>query len=870
MVGPYTGATLMASHYLAHKRNSSYISELDSFFDQREAKGLGVPQSSVRLGCVSTTYISGETGIPVRVLDSGRMRSCILRWVERIGLGEPVSLGPPPVESSTQRGQIYVHKMDQYIDGLRREGKRVPENPAHKGKPHLNRISSESGVPLSNIRHASPARRLLLDAIAELGVQLYLDNAAWNLITYEQLSVVGTEWRKEELKGKANAGQQLSNTRSALHQFMDHPQVRRTPDDPVGPELLEDFDQTVRKVAATIVNKHTRRKFSVEIARWQHYYHKEVKSQGLPPDFRTALELSISRAGLTVARLATLAEGSQGAVMPWLRGLRYPSRSSFPLIERIEKVLDLPPKTLISRVARRGSKRFNSVDYPEFVMLDGEPVPLRENHNLLPRLRPLLPDDFNQRPMKDREEMCQWLITNLVGPTSKWGFLNRALASVPYSMNSFPPVVEREWAELASFKGDMLAPPGMKRNDTWSPYSVAAYRKDFGRIFGALALAKDAKDSRLRGLGLEPDAFTLSMFACPKILHWWIRWKGTRRREVHMHEKNLSEEDARERYTQYEAILIFMVGGLFQKDVGWLRQRPDLISHLKPIPGFIDSHFIERAKNDWDAVCDEAFSYYKNLGEGIEQICEQIRDPFEPILPILESDSPIAALRLFAQNILDDAPDPAIAPYRAAVMMRNYLIVRILGATALRSKNIRELTYRDDNSGQLRREGEEWVIEIPFTAFKNRRSSFFGSRKKRENYRKVLADKDGLYERIKEYIKIHRFLLLGGVRSDIFLVSNSNRPLFTTTKFHRNYRVLTMRYLAHNPYLQRGIPGVKPHGPHAVRDIIATHVIKETGSYELAAYAICDSVITVRVHYARFRPQEKCHLVDKIINAAWE
>ena len=36
------------------------------------------------------------------------------------------------------------------------------------------------------------------------------------------------------------------------------------------------------------------------------------------------------------------------------------------------------------------------------------------------------------------------------------------------------------------------------------------------------------------------------------------------------------------------------------------------------------------------------------------------------------------------------------------------------------------------------------------------------------------------------------------------------------------------------------------HGPHNVRDVLATHILKKTGSYEQASYAIQDTADTVR------------------------
>jgi integrase len=259
----------------------------------------------------------------------------------------------------------------------------------------------------------------------------------------------------------------------------------------------------------------------------------------------------------------------------------------------------------------------------------------------------------------------------------------------------------------------------------------------------------------------------------------------------------------------------------------------------------------------------------------LEELIEEQRDPFEPIITLLDTDhtlycNPLAALRTFSMNIISDLPNPATAPYAAAKRLRNYLITRILSATALRSKNLRQLTYREDNTGHLRRVGDKWVIVIPWQNFKNKDSSFFGNKKKKHDYQKELADKDDLYKWIEEYVRVHRPFILRGTESDIFFVLTPNKPMFSAERFSSNYHYLTMVYFAHNPYLGRGVPGVKPHGLHSVRDMIATYVMQQTGSYELAGYAIGDTAWTVREHYVRFMPKHKTRLIEQVIDAAWD
>jgi len=87
----------------------------------------------------------------------------------------------------------------------------------------------------------------------------------------------------------------------------------------------------------------------------------------------------------------------------------------------------------------------------------------------------------------------------------------------------------------------------------------------------------------------------------------------------------------------------------------------------------------------------------------------------------------------------------------------------------------------------------------------------------------------------------------------------------------RPVRLVIQRYGIYNPYTGRGaIKGLLPHGPHNVRDVLATHILKLTGSYEQASYAIQDTPDMIQQHYGRFLPQDKAALAARILNEVWQ
>ena len=160
---------------------------------------------------------------------------------------------------------------------------------------------------------------------------------------------------------------------------------------------------------------------------------------------------------------------------------------------------------------------------------------------------------------------------------------------------------------------------------------------------------------------------------------------------------------------------------------------------------------------------------------------------------------------------------------------------------------------------------------IPSAAFKNADSSFFSSKP----FRLVLPDLEELYDHLEAYIERHRSRLLNGCTDPgtLFVKSASARSrdaAYNQTTFYEAWRLTIQRYGIYNPYTRRGaIEGLLPHGPHNVRDVLATHVLKQTGSYQQASYAIQDTPEMVARHYGRFLPEDKSAMAAQILNQAW-
>jgi hypothetical protein len=263
------------------------------------------------------------------------------------------------------------------------------------------------------------------------------------------------------------------------------------------------------------------------------------------------------------------------------------------------------------------------------------------------------------------------------------------------------------------------------------------------------------------------------------------------------------------------------------------------------------------------------------------------RDPFAPILPVLENDEPLRLYKQIADEILLRFPDERKLPFQAAIASRSYMLLRLAMQLGIRQRNLRELLVcRPEGQptsahelanlgrGELRwtKASETWEVFIPSAAFKNASSSFFHGRP----YSLVLSDTDNFYAHISKYIVVHRPMLLGKVPDPgTFFVRSGMSSLrvasYDMFSFYAAWKSTIQRYGIFNPYTGRGaIKGLLPHGPHCIRDVIATHIIKTTGSFELASFALQDTVDTVVRHYARFLPHEKAERAARVLNQVWQ
>ncbi|NVD41321.1 hypothetical protein HT585_20810 [Ensifer sp. HO-A22] len=612
-----------------------------------------------------------------------------------------------------------------------------------------------------------------------------------------------------------------------------------------------------------------------------------------PSTFAEALQLHMRRHGDTCWYLhrAIIRPGetfNRKTIVVWFNGEKPPrSVQSLEILGRIERRYRLPAGYFKSKLPNpmRATKGHDV----------GDEIGDAERR----RMAWHLPDDFNSLPFEKREEIIEWVRRVIISGTTEYRRFQAAAIKQRYAIR-FPALTGRsvspvwdiededpntvdpdllsgsldapaslaaEMESLVRFKTTTLTDLGFQRNGVWGEETAAQKIEHLGLMFGALSASPD---EGVRGYGLPFERLTFGLLAFPGVWDWYLRWRERRRGF----------------YTTWEVNMLSIALALTRKETGWLRQHPELLMRVRPVPGLISESETTAASSDWHGYCDNFYRHLTNRLKEIQRVARVHRDPFEPIMCVLETDSPLSEYRKITDEILARMPDEKRHPRAAAEAVRSFLLLRLGLHLGLRQKNLRQMLVcprgrlptterrlEDLKCGELRWSDREngWEVLIPANAFKNASSSFFGQKP----FRLVLPDLLDLYHYIDAYVSRHRAALIGEIKdSGTFFVkttkSNTKDAAYDSSSFYEVWRLTIQRYGIYNPYTGRGaIKGLLPHGPHNVRDVLATHILKKTGSYEQASYAIQDTPEMIRSHYGRFLPEDKAALAARILNQVW-
>jgi hypothetical protein len=618
-----------------------------------------------------------------------------------------------------------------------------------------------------------------------------------------------------------------------------------------------------------------------------------ARSEGGAEPFHTTLDSLMTDSGLSATELARIVTKAgapihDNTISAWRQGRSAPRTArSLRTLQEIEAHFGLSRDALRQRLPNLTRA---IMGHPA----DGFSSDQRR------RLAWHLPDDFGERSAAEKAQILDWIRKNMLsGATDYRRFVVNA-ARTAYVLRfpglrgqpgcsavrtglrgkkhprwtaeakilRAPPALTAEVAELIQFKSSPITRDRFVRQTVWSDSTVALRVNDLGMLFGALTASPTGA---VPGLGVPPHRLAMGLLVFPAVWDWFLRWKEARRGF----------------FSGWEASAIGNLGVVLTAPrTGWLTQSPGLLDRVRPIAGLVSREDIADAAIAWRPACQRMNQHARQRVRDILGTARPHRDPFEAILPILEAESPLAEYRKIALEIETRLSDRCY-PVARAEGVRALLAIRLGLHLGLRQKNLRQLLFvprgADPTSdqqlsnlkrGELRWSEPEagWRVFIPRSAFKNRKSMFFGN----NPFSMMLPDYDRLYEHIDAYLAEYRPVLLGSASDPgtFFVKTFTNRTTeaaYSEISFYALWRGITERYGVYNPFTMRGaVPGLLPHGPHSVRDVLATHILKQNGSLEHASFALQTTPEVVARHYVRFLPEGKSAMAAKILNRVWE
>lgn len=361
----------------------------------------------------------------------------------------------------------------------------------------------------------------------------------------------------------------------------------------------------------------------------------------------------------------------------------------------------------------------------------------------------------------------------------------RANCRSPYALKEPLPALKEEWLHLLRFKAAV--------GQTMAGFDSQAFTQRSGRSGGArrsLRLAKQ-KGSRWSGTSLPVVANTEKAwfamhdgnYVATAAVNWtmvsqflgWLQL-ATDRGGVGLTAgdaqtlANLTRDDYIEGYIEWR---VERAGGVVHNGV---KTFLTLVRGLcNPRTGFLTQSYATfslatdaRDEQEWRKFCESTYHFAVHAAEDLSPHLQRSRDPFRAIGPSLELPNPLDAVADAIARL--DADRPSTGGLREAVWARDRLLVKLLASNPLRDKNLRLLTYKDDNSGHLRKVNGEWRIAIPRHEFKNAR----GAARHRPYDMPVRRE---VWPDIERYLRDYRPVLAADGNPSTHSVTSSRLPL---------------------------------------------------------------------------------------------
>lgn len=875
--------TMAHRHLLTSRTRHTPEAPIDLLLDAYEhvltARGYGPPRNGTYPKEPSRAAVAREVPCRRRNIDAIAYRRIKLMMV---------GLAPGPIVSTRKPFKRAPNGALGPLlnDGLAELASALPEDPLYPGRPDLITIAEVAGISVSEIIE-----------IEELRSKIQSATVGKTLVPHPVLAQRRYSWaeliewgrgRCRDTIGAAEARKAVMALRTLVN-FV-------APGDAETDLVPLDFKSKARRGMLDRyreVDPGWRR----WIALWIEWNGELRATKPLPANFGLKLRILLAESDTTLGGLEKELRGMKGSLDQWVDGRAHPSVASEPKLAAVAERLGVPLSTLkadmreewrirafdLSSLGYRGSagKRL-PFDFEEEPDLDKRREKLERNawrfdkqDTAYARRLPSLHRDEYRLDLADWPERL----------VKAWE-ANRPKSTKP--KDGLRRIGDQTRLERDA-NGKLKQEPAQLRDST-----VEMRRRVLDYVFGYMHRSRDAGESAAAvatdtsptdyvpegGLGIPIEHLSMALLALPDLVtaftHFRARRSGSTGRAVTMALK--------------------AIANLLMPERGIVWRSPAMLADLEAFVEWWDANpmssdegefvfDIQSFRDDWQDAVAHTYHLIRDDVEGIQSANDggemtPTRDGFKSVQVYVDHDRPMEHYMRSVRAMIASRPTNMIFRH---VHTRDCVMALILVQTGLRTHNM--LFTFDDGRGlpekrtrarngtvlqpTIRRVEEEsrvrWMISIPSSEFKNFYSPYF---KGKRPYEHELRDEDGLYAMLDRYVNKSRRYMLRGRRSDAFFVTDGGGN-FTERYAGMNYRRLTGTYFIYNADLDiGGVVEAMPHGMHAVRNVIATHIVRVTGDLHLAAWAIQDQVRTVERHYARFIPKDKVKLADRVLAEA--
>lgn len=876
---------------------TSFIGRARSVMDEMEANGETLPRVSANSPHPSIKAFARRMGLPfsaVVFMSSVRVELGARIAEGRIILGDPVTDPDAPNRAERRAAR---KKLKRVISVYKKTGKPIPASSENARRIDIDWLLDEAGIfdfPMRECMKCDPDfRKDLAEVIRTVSLKpVHLSRIDPRVVSYGRLEEEGEQTLREMYRRENPNSEPMSKAEDAwvANQWSFLRRFRRQAERTTACDAAADFTdagfQTVIDRAKTGSVKGDAA-FERGIGRFRAICAGLTRATTLPASFAGALDAAMVATGRNAPSLAKVIGCRKGLIHAWRRGQAIPGWQNSYLVDLLEKELGLAKDTLMARLPSIRSGRTITRGRKEVTLEDGSKLNLAPLWRYMHMDAPLWPHD------RLRDHAVE-VHDRVYGSDTAHRIRLRAAQSNAYNLPE-PDAGSPIWKELddlIAFQTGLID-DGRLRNPVseWkSPATINHHREQVTIFARWLMLAVDEG-----GLGVSPERVSFGLLVNYRITLRYVAWRILRAADLQLNGQPIGPK-----ITSTEKAVLSFVANLLDPVYGWITQSrgifPQLVEDARrfrmpfiregkggtevvdddtcPMLEVMPGELVEAvaSADGWRGQCALSHAHIKSTGSRVARSFKLMRNPQDLVMPILKHQKPLAVALRMVRDALAHARPIATAPLYHAQDVHRALAFLLLMLVVFRSGTIRELTWRADGTGHVRKTADGWEIVVGAEHFKNGfNPEFFGPSWNRRDYERSLGNWGSFDEIMEHYITKCRPILLGGRESDLLFVPYKGRDSWNKNTFSNLILSFTRRWCVYSARFETGMPGVRSFGPHPARNIVATHIIRNHPTedrWRLASLVLQTSEANVRLRYGWLTVREELAKVDPLFDEA--